>query len=121
MHYVATSSAAARTLPVGAAGRQLCVAPWEGFAAQLLGAQLRRRAAAPLAARLLHAAPPDRDPSQQQHGRGDSTDVPLRDIHSSALAAARDDASAPPREVRGVATRVRRGACFAPVSRPLTP
>ena len=124
MHFDAAPSLAVRTLLAGAAGRHLHVAPCEGFAAHaLLGAQLRRRSAAPLAARLLHTAPPDRTSSQQQqHGKGDGADLPLRDLHTSALAAAKDDPAAPPREVREAAgcTCAWSGACGALVSPLLT-
>jgi hypothetical protein len=114
VHFDAAPSVAVRTLLVGAAGRHLHVAPCEGFAAHvLLGAQLRRRSTAPLTARLLHAAPPDRTQSQQQqHGKGDGADVPLRDMHTSAVPSGKDDPAAPLREVREAATRtcVWRGA-----------
>ena len=124
MHFDAAPSVAIRTLLVGAAGRHLHVAPCEGFAAHaLLGAQLRRRSTAPLAARLLHAAPPDRTPSQQQqHGKGDGAEAPLRDVHTSALASGKDDPAAPPREVRESAscTCARRGASGALVPVALT-
>ena len=124
VHFDAAPSVALRTLLVGASWRHLHVAPCEGFAAHaLLGARLRRRSAIPLAARLLHSAPPDRTSSQhQEHGKGDGADVPLRELHSSALAASRDDPAAPPREVREVTTRtcVRGGACGALVSVSLT-
>ena len=123
MHFDAAPSIAVRKLLVGAAGRHLHVAPCEGFAAHaLLGAQLRRRSAAPLVARLLHAAPPERTPSQQQQqGKGDGADVPP-DSHTSALASGKDDPAAPPREVREAASRtcVRRGACGTLVSPALT-
>lgn len=123
VHHDAAPLLAVRTLLVGGARRQFGVAPWEGFAAHaLLGAQLRRRGAAPLAARLLHAAPPERDPAQQAHGRGDGVDAPLRNIHSAALASSRDEAAAPPREVREAATRacLRLRGCAARVSPALT-
>jgi len=115
VHHDAATAAAVRTLLAGAAGRvPRGVPPWQGFAAQtLLGAQLRRHSAAPLAARLLHSTPPGRDSSQQQQQQGRGADVPLRDAHSAALATAKDDAPAPEREVRGAATRTcsRLGAC----------